>query len=124
MNLRIWDWWHSRFSVYIGIIVLTALFQLKVINPDWNREETTKSSVSQGQDLSSLSATPNSSHLSAAPFPRQTDWHDKSNWRGNLRVGMTQAQVRQLFGEPEKVRVSNYLETWNYGSGEITFSDG
>jgi hypothetical protein len=37
---------------------------------------------------------------------------------------MTQTQVRQLFGEPEKVRVSNYLENWDYGTGEIVFSDG
>ena len=124
MNHSMWYWWHSRFALYIGIIVLTGLFQLKFLNPDWYVRETPKSSGTPAQNLESLPAAPKSSHISAVPLPGQMDWHDKSNWRANLRVGMPQTQVRQLFGEPERVRVSNYLETWDYGSGEIVFSDG
>jgi hypothetical protein len=52
------------------------------------------------------------------------DWHDKHNWREHLRVGMTRQEVRELFGEAEKIRVSTDLETWDYGSGEIEFFDG
>ncbi len=52
------------------------------------------------------------------------DWHNKYNWRSNLRVGMTKAEVRRLFGEPEQVRVSSDLENWDYGTGWITFADG
>jgi len=124
MNHSIRNWWQSRFALCIGIIVLTALFQLKFLGPYRNMKETTKSLGAPAQNLAILPATPKSPHISAAPLTGQMDWHDKSNWRSNLRVGMTQTQVRQLFGEPEKARVTNYLETWNYGSGEIIFADG
>ncbi len=49
------------------------------------------------------------------------DWHNKNNWRQYLRLGMTKNEVRQLFGEPESVRVYSEIETWNYGSGEVQF---
>lgn len=50
------------------------------------------------------------------------DWRDKRNWRKYLHTGMTRTDVRQIFGEPEKMRVFSDLETWDYGSGSITFS--
>jgi Schlafen, AlbA_2 len=49
------------------------------------------------------------------------NWHDKQNWRKYLRTGMTRKQVRELFGEAEKVRVYSEIEAWEYGSGEINF---
>jgi hypothetical protein len=49
------------------------------------------------------------------------DWHDKHNWRSYLHTGMTRKQVRSLFGDPETIHVNSTLESWEYGSGEITF---
>jgi hypothetical protein len=51
----------------------------------------------------------------------RVDWHDKRNWRANLRVGMTRTEVRELFGEPPKIDVVSELESWSYGSGSIEF---
>jgi hypothetical protein len=56
-----------------------------------------------------------------APASGHVDWHDKHNWRGHLRMGMTRTEVRRLFGEAERIYVSSEFETWDYGSGEITF---
>jgi len=50
------------------------------------------------------------------------DWHDKHNWRKYLQTGITRTDVRRIFGDPEKMHVSGILETWEYGSGSITFS--
>lgn len=52
------------------------------------------------------------------------DSRNKQNWRDYLKVGMTKAEVQQLFGEAEKIDVSSNLEQWEYGSGQITFVDG
>lgn len=57
----------------------------------------------------------------STPTTGRVDWHDKHNWRVYLRVGMTKKEVRQLFGEAETIDVSSDLETWDYGSGEVTF---
>lgn len=54
----------------------------------------------------------------------RVDWRDKQNWRKNLRVGMTKSEVRQLFGEAETVNVTSDMETWHYGSGDVTFFQG
>jgi hypothetical protein len=62
--------------------------------------------------------------LRKALVVERVDWHDKHNWRKYLKVGMTKAEVEQLFGEAEKVRVSSDFEYWNYGSGEIDFYQG
>ncbi len=106
MKFRRRRWWRTRFAIYIGIIVFVFAAFI---------ERAFRTPSSSGPP-----AISSSSHA-AAPL---SDWHDKRNWRPNLSVGMTEAKVRQIFGEPEKVRVSNFLETWVYGSGEITFSDG
>lgn len=54
--------------------------------------------------------------------PSPVDWHDKRNWRHYLQIGITRTDVRQIFGEPEKMSVHGDLEMWDYGSGRITFS--
>jgi len=51
----------------------------------------------------------------------RVDWHDKQNWRRYLHTGMTRAEVRQLFGEPEKMSVVLSSEFWRYGDGQIDF---
>jgi hypothetical protein len=106
MRSRVGRWWQSRFAIYVGIIVLilVALFDLKF------RSRNFVSHVS-------MSA---SSQPSAPPL----DWHDRRNWRANLSVGMPETKVRTIFGPPQKVSVSNFRETWVYGSGEIIFADG
>ena len=106
MKSREWRWWRNRFGIYIGIILLvpTVLFVLDY----------------QGKYFAPSGGISDPLSPPAPSF----DWHDKRNWRANLSVGMTQAKVRQILGEPERVRVSNFLETWVYGSGEIVFSDG
>ena len=104
MKSRERRWWRSRFGIYIGVIllILTVLFIL---------------------DYQGKYFVP-SGRISDSPPAPSLDWHDKGNWQANLSVGMTQAKVRQIFGEPERVKVSNFLETWVYGSGEIVFADG
>lgn len=59
--------------------------------------------------------------VEASASSNRVDWHDKKNWRSSLRTGMTKTEVRLLFGESEKMRVFGNLETWEYGTGEITF---
>jgi hypothetical protein len=49
------------------------------------------------------------------------DWHNKQNWRQNLRVGMSKTEVQNLFGEPPEMSVSGNMEFWRYGDGTITF---
>jgi len=106
MKSRRWHWWRIRFALYIGIIVFVfaALIELGF----------------RTENLTSPPSVSNSPQISAPPL----DWHEKKIWRTNLSVGMTKTKVRQIFGEPEKVRVSNYRETWVYGSGEIIFANG
>jgi len=104
MKSRERRWWRSRFGIYIGVIlvILTVLFI---------------------SDYQGKYFVP-SGRISNSPPAPSLDWHDKGNWQANLSVGMTQAKVRQIFGEPEKVKVSHFLETWVYGSGEIVFANG
>jgi len=58
--------------------------------------------------------------------PSVVDPHDKQNWRRYLHTGMTRTDVRQLFGEPDRMSVYNTVEMWDYGPGSsfgrITFS--
>jgi hypothetical protein len=54
--------------------------------------------------------------------PSTVDWRDKRNWRKYLHTGMTRTDVRQVFGDPEKMSVYSTLEMWDYGSGRITFA--
>ena len=106
MRSRAGSWWKGRFAIYVGIIVviLAALFDLKFGSQN--------------------STTPASVIGSSQSAPPTLDWHDRRNWRANLSVGMPETKVRAIFGQPQKVSVSNYRETWVYGSGEIIFADG
>jgi len=89
MKSRERRWWRGRFGVYIGVIliILTVLFVLDY----------------QGKYFAPSGGISDSLSLPTPSF----DWHDKRNWQANLSVGMTQAKVRQIFGEPEKVKVSH-----------------
>jgi hypothetical protein len=93
--------------------------------PSASEDQASKSSgapaVPKLQDPPTVSKSPQSPIV---PSTKHVDWRDKHNWRGNLRVGMTETEVYRLFGEPERVQVSGNLELWHYGYGEITFSDG
>jgi hypothetical protein len=75
----------------------------------------------QQPNIGARGSKPKSTNI---PTTGSVDWHDKHTWRKYLRVGMTREEVRRLFGEAEKIRVSENLETWDYGSGEIEFFDG
>lgn len=59
---------------------------------------------------------------------KRVNWQDRSQWRANLRHGMTKDAVRKLFGEPAKIdEVSDRLTVWFYGyhsGGRISFVDG
>src|SRR5579872_1492566 len=103
MRSRARGWWQNRFAIYVAVIVLilVALFDLKF------RSQNSAGAVSVSD--SARSAVP------------ALDWHDRRNWRANLSVGMPETKVRAIFGQPQKVSVSNYRETWVYGSGEIIF---
>jgi hypothetical protein len=53
------------------------------------------------------------------------NWRNKDNWR-SLQKGMTKLQVTQLLGEPPKVNVDSYGDTWYYPNalgGQVSFSD-
>jgi acyl carrier protein len=52
----------------------------------------------------------------------RVDCHDKQNWRRFLHTGMTQSEVRQLFGEPEHISVAGSAQIWEYGGGRIDFA--
>jgi hypothetical protein len=66
----------------------------------------------------------------AADSRGRVDWHDKKNWRQNLKVGMTEDQVRALFGDPDHVSADGDMVLWYYGEilsragGNITFNYG
>jgi hypothetical protein len=68
------------------------------------------------------------SRASGSGPQRRVDWHDKASWRGYLKVGMTEDQVRDLFGSPDHVSESNGMDQWQYedrvGEGTIWFADG
>jgi hypothetical protein len=90
-----------------------------------SKEQVPKSSgAPEMPKLPNAPAVPKSRHTPAVPSTGLVDWHDKHNWRGNLRVGMAKTEVYQLFGDPDQIQVSGNLEVWHYGYGEVTFADG
>jgi hypothetical protein len=124
-----------RYAVWVGvatvIIVGTYFITRERAHADSSKIEHTENPKSEGAlvtPVPKLSAPENklkSPPPVSHPHPIQrVDWHDKQNWRSFLRVGMTKAEVRQLFGEPENVGVDSEFEFWSYGSGEIIFSNG
>ena len=60
------------------------------------------------------------------PVAASTNWRDIANWR-QLRVGMTTAQVREVLGEPDRVRASDPFLDWTWGnppqSASVRFYD-
>lgn len=45
---------------------------------------------------------------------------DRSQWRA-LHRRMSKDDVRKLLGEPDRVSVSRFFESWYYGGGSVTF---
>jgi hypothetical protein len=45
---------------------------------------------------------------------------DRNQWR-MLHRRMSKDEVRKLLGEPYRVSVSRYFETWDYSGGEVMF---
>lgn len=46
--------------------------------------------------------------------------NDRSQWR-RLQRGMSKDEVRKLLGEPVRVSVSKFYESWAYPRGTVTF---
>ena len=58
---------------------------------------------------------------------KRVTWKSKANWRLYLKVGMTEDQVRDLFGNPDHVTTDETIDTWYYGDiggGTIGFEKG
>jgi len=67
---------------------------------------------------------PSATEVGPNPMPQRStylDWREKQNWRRTLHTGMTRTDIRQLFGEPDKVSVISDIEFWHYGTGEVEF---
>lgn len=45
---------------------------------------------------------------------------DRSQWR-KLRRKMSKDDVKKLLGEPDRVSVSRFFESWYLGGGSVTF---
>jgi hypothetical protein len=45
---------------------------------------------------------------------------DRSQWR-MLHRRMSKDEVRKLLGEPDRVSVSRFFESWDYPGGSVTF---
>ena len=63
------------------------------------------------------------STLVAAPRQAQSPTpavQDRGQWR-KLHRRMSKDDVRKLLGEPERVSVSRFFESWDYGTGSVTF---
>lgn len=69
---------------------------------------------SLADDISSLIAGSRTTQSSAAAA------RDRSQWR-KLKRHMTKDDVRTLLGEPGRVSVSRFSESWYYVGGSVTF---
>jgi outer membrane protein assembly factor BamE (lipoprotein component of BamABCDE complex) len=61
--------------------------------------------------------------LAAGQSAQQNDTpaaKDKSQWR-KLQRHMSRDDVKKLLGEPDRVSVSRFSESWYYLSGSVTF---
>jgi len=92
------------------------------IQPKINRDMPSAPQPAEQRSDDARAAT--STKPSPQPKSRRVDWHEKQNWRKYLRVGMSEATVRELFGEAEQIKVYETIETWRYGSGEVEFYNG
>jgi hypothetical protein len=66
------------------------------------------------EDITGLLASP-ASTLNVTPPVK-----DRSQWR-QLRRRMSQDDVKKLLGEPDRVSVSRFYDSWYYGGGSVTF---
>ena len=112
-----WNLWGKRIAVAVRVLLVLTVLTLVITGYLVTR--TLVGSDNKNRDeKQSVQALP-------SPLPSETikrvDWHDKQNWRRNLHTGMTRKEVRQLFGEPERVSVVSTLEFWDYGLGHIDF---
>ena len=57
----------------------------------------------------------------ARPVPNASKWRDLANWR-QLRRGMSEKQVRDLLGEPERVQGGS-VTSWRWDGAEVYFMD-
>src|SRR5208283_3858204 len=113
----------------VGVIGFQGLKHWNTALPPAQQETEKKSAETPPTtDAKHLEQKPNTLGRSS-PTPKsknaqtngRVDWRDKHNWRTYLRVGMSKKEVRVLFGEAQNIRVYSDMETWSYGSGEITF---
>jgi hypothetical protein len=60
--------------------------------------------------------------LGAAPSTQSSTpaGKDRSQWR-MLHRRMSKDEVRKLLGEPDRVSVSRFFESWDYSGGSVTF---
>jgi hypothetical protein len=65
-------------------------------------------------DITGLLASPPSTQKVTPPVK------DKSQWR-QLRRRMSQDEVKNLLGEPDRVSVSRFYDSWYYLGGSVTF---
>ncbi|MGH0028996.1 MAG: outer membrane protein assembly factor BamE domain-containing protein [Myxococcota bacterium] len=63
--------------------------------------------------LSALLACLAAAAVLAAVAPAAADWRDARSWQ-RLRVGMSQAQVLRILGEPGRVTHYYAFERWEY----------
>lgn len=81
--------------------------------------------ISLEKRISELEGASTESPREVQKFNPSADWKIKSNWR-LLSRGMTKEQVKNILGEPEKVRANGVLEHWHwkYPSGpHVMFYD-
>jgi hypothetical protein len=70
-----------------------------------------------GAGLAKLTALPSEPQSTATTAPSAKD---RSQWR-KLRRRMSKDEVRNLLGEPDRISVSRFYESWYYGGGSVTF---
>ena len=103
-----------------GGLTLTAQAELDHLIPrdKWEGSGLNKLTPAQQQtladEITALLGTARSTQSSAPPAK------DRSQWR-MLQRHMSKDDVKKLLGEPTKVSVSRFYESWYYASGTVTF---
>ena len=69
-----------------------------------------------------LAASPRAQSTEASA-QNDTSTKDRAQWR-KLQRHMTKDEVRKLLGEPDRVSVSRFFESWYYSGGNLNFSGG
>jgi len=117
-----WDLWGKRIAVAVRVLFIMAVLTL-VIGGYYVTRTLFGSDQKKPSESGKQSVQAPTTSLPSETSQR-VDWHDKQNWRHLLHTGMTKTQVRQLFGDPERMAVISNSEFWDYGTGEIHFADG